>query len=126
MNYSSKLMIASVILALPVSLLAQSSANNAQNANSKMVGAHGALVQTLDAKKNTVGSEFKIKLDKPVKLDNGTALPAGTVLVGNVVADDTSVAGNAKLALRFTPRRVEEWPERTCSRHYHRYRQQHR
>jgi hypothetical protein len=101
MNFSSKLMIASALLALPVSLLAQSTANNAQNAP-KMVGAHGSLVQTLDSKKSTVGSEVKIKLDKAVKLDNGTALPAGTVLVGNVVQDDMSVAGNGKLALRFT------------------------
>jgi hypothetical protein len=95
-------MIASVILALPVSLLAQSTVNNAQNANTKMVGAHGALVQTLDSKKSNVGSEVKVKLDKAVKLDNGTALPAGTVLVGNVVQDDMSVAGNAKVALSFT------------------------
>ncbi|SNT24617.1 hypothetical protein SAMN05421770_10659 [Granulicella rosea] len=101
MKFAAKATVALSLLAIPSVIFAQATPASS-DANNKMVAAHGALTQNLDAKKVTVGSEFSLKLSKPVKLDNGTTLPGGTVLVGTVAQDDQSVAGNAKLALRFT------------------------
>jgi hypothetical protein len=101
MKFAANMTLALSLLALPSVIFAQAT-SAAPDANNKMVAAHGSLTQNLDAKKATVGSEFSLKLSKAVKLDNGTTLPGGTTLVGTVAQDDTSTAGNAKLALRFT------------------------
>ncbi len=70
-------------------------------------GADRALAQalftsTLDAKTLQPGANFTVKLGRKVHLTNGKELPSGTVLHGTVVSDDLNVAGDKKLALRFT------------------------
>lgn len=70
-------------------------------------GADRALAQalftsTLDAKTLQPGATFTVKLDGKVHLPNGKELPSGTVLHGTVVTDDLNVAGDKKLAVRFT------------------------
>ena len=67
-----------------------------------MVPARGALLQTLDTRKDSTGQEFRVKLAGKVKLDNGPELPSGTILVGKIVADDMQIDGISKLALRLT------------------------
>jgi len=66
------------------------------------VFAQAQFTSTLDAKALKPGANFTVKLDSRVHLADGTTLPAGTVLHGTVVDDDLNVAGDKKLALRFT------------------------
>jgi hypothetical protein len=66
------------------------------------VFAQALFTSSLDAKTLKQGDNFTVKLDGKVHLANGTVLPAGSVLHGTVVADDLNVAGDKKLALRFT------------------------
>ena len=116
MKYPMHLTIAAALLALPFSVHAQTNmqAASAQDANANdsaqaeathMVPAQGALVADIDAKKDSPGKEFQVRLVKTVRLENGTELHSGTILVGLVVQDDTQVAGNSKLALRITEAR---------------------
>jgi len=102
MKYAANITLALALIALPASVFAQSANAPADTNNQHLVATQGALVQTLDAKKAQIGSEFKVKLNSAVHLDNGTTLPGGTVLVGNIVEDDMQVNGVSKLALRFT------------------------
>lgn len=64
--------------------------------------AQAVFTSTLDAKTLKPGASFTAKLDGKVHLANGTTLPSGTVLHGSVVNDDLNIAGDKKLALRFT------------------------
>jgi hypothetical protein len=72
-----------------------------------MVPAQGALVTDIDAKKDSPGKEFQVRLVKTVRLENGTELRSGTILIGQVGQDDMQVAGNSKLALRITEARLK-------------------
>ena len=83
-----------VLITLPMA--AQSAPGNDR------VFAQAQFTSTLDAKTLKPGANFTVKLDSRVHLANGTVLPAGTVLHGTVVDDDLNVAGDKKLALRFT------------------------
>jgi hypothetical protein len=102
MKVAANITIALALIALPATVFAQSANATASTPAQHLVATQGSLVQTLDAKKVQMGSEFKVKLSSTVHLDNGATLPAGSMLVGNVVEDDMQVNGTSKLALRFT------------------------
>ena len=72
-----------------------------------MVPAQGALVTAIDAKKDSPGKEFQVRLVKTVRLENGPELRSGTILVGQIAQDDMQMAGNSKLALRITEARLK-------------------
>jgi hypothetical protein len=117
MKYPMHLTIAAALLALPFSVHAQTNmqpTSAAQDTNATdsgqaeamhMVPAQGALVTDIDAKKDSPGKEFQVRLAKSVRLENGTELRSGTILVGQIVQDDMQMAGNSKLALRITEAR---------------------
>ncbi len=113
MKYPIHLTIAAALLALPLSVHAQanmqdtstSQDTDAAQAAMRMVPAQGALVTAIDAKKDSPGKEFQVRLVKTVKLENGTELRSGTILVGQIAQDDMQVAGNSKLTLRITEAR---------------------
>jgi hypothetical protein len=117
MKYPIPLAIAAALLALPFSVRAETdmqAASAAQDINAtdsaqaeamRMVPAQGALVTEIDAKKDSPGKEFQVRLVKTVRLENGTELRSGTILVGQVAQDDMQMAGNSKLALRITEAR---------------------
>jgi hypothetical protein len=104
MKFSATLAIAFIVVTISLSAFTQapSASTRGQREAMHMIAARGLLLQTLDAKKTRVGSEFRVKLSKTVHLDNGPELPGGTILVGNVVDDDMQLDGLSKLALRFT------------------------
>jgi len=115
MKYPMHLTIAAALLALPFSVHAQanmqdtstSQDTDAAQAAMRMVPAQGALVTAIDAKKDSPGKEFQVRLVKTIKLDNGPELRSGTILVGQIAQDDMQVAGNSKLALRITEARLK-------------------
>jgi len=105
--------VAAALLAVPLSLYAQTNAQDtstsqdttAQAEAMHMVPAQGALVTDIDAKKDSPGKEFQVRLVKTIRLENGTELRSGTILIGQVAQDDLQVAGNSKLALLITEAR---------------------
>jgi hypothetical protein len=115
MKYPISLTIAVALLAIPFSARAQTSAqatSTSQNMNgadsaaqaqaARMVPAQGALLTTIDAKKDQPGTKFQVQLVKKVRLQDGTELPSGTILVGQVAQDDMQMTGSSKLALQIT------------------------
>lgn len=115
MKYQVPSAIAAALLALPLSVYAQTNTQDtstsqdttAQAVAMHMVPAQGALVTDIDAKKDSPGKEFQVRLVKTIKLENGTELRSGTMLIGQVAQDDMQVAGNSKLALRITEARLK-------------------
>jgi hypothetical protein len=116
MKYPISLTIAAALLALPFSVRAETgmqATSTSQDTNAavteamRMVPAQGALVTDIDAKKDSPGKEFQVRLVKTIKLDNGPELRSGTILVGQIAQDDMQVAGNSKLALRITEARLK-------------------
>jgi hypothetical protein len=113
MKYPMHLTVAAALLALPFSVHAQtnmqdtstSQDTNAVQAAMRMVPAQGALVTAIDAKKDSPGKEFQVRLVKTIKLENGTELRSGTILIGQIAQDDMQMPGNSKLALRITEAR---------------------
>jgi hypothetical protein len=105
------LAIAVAIVALPLSLHAQSVAEDTTTADAgqqeamHMVPANGALLKTIDASKIESGNEFQVKLAKTVRLENGPELRSGTILVGTIVKDND---GTAKLTLRITQAKLKD------------------
>lgn len=83
-----------VALALPVAAQSGPAADR--------VLAQAIFTSSLDARTLKPGDNFTVKLDGKVHLSNGTVLPTGTMLHGTVVNDDLNIAGDKKLALRFT------------------------
>ncbi len=83
------------------------SSADAQKLASEMVPAHASLEKTLDAKSAHPGDPVRAKLGENVRLKNGPNLPSGTVLIGKVTKDSTQ-AGNATLALRFTQAKLTD------------------
>jgi hypothetical protein len=114
MKHPMSLTIVAALLALPFSACGQTStqaASTSQNMNgtdsaqadaTRMVPAQGALLTTIDAKKDQPGTKFQIQLVQKVRLKDGTELPSGTILHGQVAQDDMQVAGTSKLALQIT------------------------
>jgi hypothetical protein len=114
MKYPISLTIGAALLALPFSMHAQTNVqdtstsqdiNAAQAVAMHMVPAQGALETAIDAKKDSPGKEFQVRLVKTIKLENGTELRSGTILVGQISQDDMQTTGNSKLALRITEAR---------------------
>jgi hypothetical protein len=107
--------IAAALLALPLSVYAQTNMQDtstsqdttAQAEAMHMVPAQGALITEIDAKKDAPGKEFQVRLVKTIKLENGTELRSGTILVGKIAQDDMQTSGNSKLALRITEARLK-------------------
>ena len=116
MKYPLPLAIAAALLALPFSVRAETGMQAtltsqdtpaAQAEATRMVPAQGALVTAIDAKKDSPGKEFQVRLVKTVRLENGPELRSGTILVGQIAQDDMQMAGNSKLALRITEARLK-------------------
>lgn len=105
---STTMAIATVILSLPLSVLAQGSQNSASAAAQKMVPVNAALSHDLDAKKDHPGSPVEAKLSESVRLADGTELPSGSSLLGKVAEDDMQQQGTSKLALRFDQARLKD------------------
>jgi hypothetical protein len=78
-----------------------------ENEALKMVPAQVALLHTLDAAKLQTGAIFQAQLVQKIHLSDGTILPSGTILLGEIAQDDMNVAGNSRLALRFTQARIK-------------------
>lgn len=68
----------------------------------RMVLARAAFPRALDSSSVHTGDKFRTILSQNVRLDNGVQLHKGDALLGEVVADDTNVPGNVRLAIRFT------------------------
>jgi hypothetical protein len=115
MKYPIPSTIVAALLALPLSVYAQTNMQDtstpqdttAQAEATHMVPAQGALVTEIDAKKDSPGKEFQIRLVKTIKLEDGKELRSGTILIGQVAQDDMQVTGNSKLALRITEARLK-------------------
>jgi hypothetical protein len=118
------LAIAAAIVALPLSLNAQSrdihsasfskdmdtasdSASAGEQEAMRMVPAQGALLDSINSGKIGSGNEFKVRLAGKVRLSNGTELPSGTVLVGTVTKNNQQV-NESQLTLRFTQANLKD------------------
>ncbi len=118
MKQSVPVKLASVLLILPLPMLAlspssqdsappQTAGQPGANTATRMVAARGYLVNTLDAKKDQQGATFTVKLSKAVQLPNGPELPKNTLLLGKVATDDMKVEGKSKLSLLVNQAKLE-------------------
>ena len=99
------LSIASLSLAMLTPAFGQSSQDNQPTGDheaQRMVLARAVFPHALDSSSVHTGDKFRTTLSRNVRLDNGVQLHKGDALVGEVVADDINVPGNARLAIRFT------------------------